>query len=151
MIDGGPTQLAAALEGVADLPLEGVAFVALAKRFEELWLPGQERPVVLPRGSESLYLVQRVRDEAHRFAITYQRSRRTRSVRGSALEDVPGIGPGRRRELLRRFGSVRGVREASDEQLLEVKGLSPTLVAALREHLGGAEADERAGSGQEQG
>jgi excinuclease ABC subunit C len=94
IIDGGPTQLAAALDGVADLPLEGVAFVALAKRFEELWLPGEDRPVVLPRGSEALYLVQRVRDEAHRFAITYQRSRRTRSVRGSTLEDVPGIGPG---------------------------------------------------------
>lgn len=139
IVDGGPTQLAAALEGVADLPLEGVAFVALAKRFEELWLPGESRPVILPRGSEALYLVQRVRDEAHRFAITYQRRRRTGSVRGSTLEDVPGIGPGRRRELLRRFGSVSGVRAASDDELLEVRGVSPTLVAALRAHLGSAE------------
>lgn len=139
VIDGGPTQLAAALEGVADLPLEGVAFVALAKRFEELWLPGRRDPVVLPRGSEALYLVQRIRDEAHRFAITYQRSRRTRSVRGSVLEDVPGIGPGRRRELLRRFGSVSGVRAASDEELLAVPGVSPTLLAALRTHLGDAQ------------
>ena len=139
IIDGGPTQLAAALEGVADLPLEGVAFVALAKRFEELWLPGRSDPVILPRGSEALYLVQRVRDEAHRFAITYQRTRRTRSVRGSALEEVPGVGPGRRRELLRRFGSVRGVRAASDEELLSVPGVSPTLLAALREHLGTAQ------------
>ena len=139
IIDGGPTQLAAALEGVADLPLEGVAFVALAKRFEELWLPGESRPVILPRGSEALYLVQRVRDEAHRFAITYQRRRRTGSVRGSTLEEVPGIGPGRRRELLRRFGSVSGVRAASDDELLEVQGVSPTLVAALRAHLGSAE------------
>jgi excinuclease ABC subunit C len=138
IVDGGPTQLAAALEGVADLPLEDVAFVALAKRFEELWLPGADRPVVLPRGSEALYLVQRVRDEAHRFAITFQRSRRTRSVRGSALEDVPGIGPGRRQALLRRFGSVGGVRAATDEELLEVRGVSPTLVAALRSHLGAA-------------
>ncbi|MDA3023484.1 MAG: helix-hairpin-helix domain-containing protein, partial [Actinomycetota bacterium] len=136
IIDGGPTQLAAALEGVADLPLDGVAFVALAKRFEELWLPGEERPVVLPRGSEALYLVQRVRDEAHRFAITYQRSRRTRTVRGSTLEDVPGIGPGRRQALLRRFGSVTAIRSASDDELLAVRGVSPTLVAALREHLG---------------
>ena len=135
IIDGGPTQLAAALEGVADLPLDGVAFVALAKRFEELWLPGEERPVVLPRGSEALYLVQRVRDEAHRFAITYQRSRRTRTVRGSTLEDVPGIGPGRRQALLRRFGSVTAIRSASDDELLAVRGVSPTLVAALREHL----------------
>jgi excinuclease ABC subunit C len=145
IIDGGPTQLAAALDGVADLPLEGVAFVALAKRFEELWLPGEERPVVLPRGSEALYLVQRVRDEAHRFAITYQRSRRTRSVRGSTLEDVPGIGPGRRRELLRRFGSVSAIRAASDEDLLAVRGVSPTLLAALRTHLGpGAEGSDAA-------
>lgn len=136
IVDGGPTQLAAALEGVADLPLDGVAFVALAKRFEELWLPGEERPVVLPRGSEALYLVQRVRDEAHRFAITYQRSRRTRSVRGSTLEDVPGIGPGRRQALLRRFGSVTAIRSASDDELLAVRGVSPTLVAALRDHLG---------------
>ena len=139
IIDGGPTQLAAALEGVADLPIEGVAFVALAKRFEELWLPDEPRPVILPRGSEALYLVQRVRDEAHRFAITYQRRRRTSSIRGSTLEDVPGIGPGRRRELLRRFGSVSGVRAASDEELLAVRGLSPTLVAALRAHLGSEE------------
>jgi excinuclease ABC subunit C len=159
IIDGGPTQLQAALEGVADLPLEGVAFVALAKRFEELWLPGRDRPVILPRGSESLYLVQRVRDEAHRFAITYQRSRRTGSVRGSALEEVPGIGPGRRRALLRRFGSVAGVRRATDEDLLTVAGVSPTLVAALRAHLGPpdggsgtADADAQdAGPEQEQG
>ena len=90
---------------------------------------------MLPRGSEALYLVQRVRDEAHRFAITYQRSRRTRTVRGSTLEDVPGIGPGRRQALLRRFGSVTAIRSASDDELLAVRGVSPTLVAALREHL----------------
>ena len=142
IIDGGPTQLAAALEGVADLPLEGVAFVALAKRFEELWLPDEPRPVILPRGSDALYLVQRVRDEAHRFAISYQRRRRTASVRGSTLEGVPGIGPGRRRELLRRFGSVSGVRAASDEELLEIRGVSPTLVAALRDHLGSEEQEQ---------
>jgi excinuclease ABC subunit C len=136
IIDGGPTQLAAALEGVADLPLEGVAFVALAKRFEELWLPGAAQPVVLPRGSEALYLVQRVRDEAHRFAITFQRDRRTRSVRSSALEDVPGVGPTRRRALLTAFGSVAAIRRASDEELLAIPGVSPTLLAALREQLG---------------
>jgi excinuclease ABC subunit C len=149
IVDGGPTQLAAALEGVADLPLDGVAFAALAKRFEEVWLPGQDRPVVLPRGSEALYLVQRVRDEAHRFAIAYQRSRRTRSVRGSTLEEVPGIGPGRRRDLLRRFGSVSGVRAATDEELLAVKGVSPTLVSALRAHLG-ADGDDDPRGPQEQ-
>jgi excinuclease ABC subunit C len=136
IIDGGPTQLGAALEGVADLPVDDVSFVALAKRFEELWLPGRDQPVVLSRGSEALYLVQRVRDEAHRFAITYQRSRRTRSVRGSALEDVPGVGPAKRRALLKAFGSVAGVRRAADADLLAVPGISPTLVSALRTHLG---------------
>jgi excinuclease ABC subunit C len=155
IIDGGPTQLAAALEGVADLPLEDVAFVALAKRFEELWLPGATQPVVLPRGSEALYLVQRVRDEAHRFAITFQRSRRTRSVRASALEDVPGIGPTRRRALLAAFGSVAGIRRASDEELLAVPGVSPTLLTALREQLGegtqGAAAPAGTGGGERPG
>jgi len=151
IIDGGRMQLRAALEGVADLPVEGVAFVALAKRLEELWLPDRDRPVMLPRGSEALYLVQRVRDEAHRFAITYQRARRTGSVKGSTLEEVPGIGPGRRRALLRRFGSVAGVRRASDEDLLTVAGVSPTLVAALRAHLGTTEdAPPSAGGGTEQ-
>jgi excinuclease ABC subunit C len=143
IIDGGPTQLGAALEGVADLPVDDVSFVALAKRFEELWLPGREQPVILPRGSEALYLVQRVRDEAHRFAITYQRARRTRSVRGSALEDVPGVGPAKRRALLKAFGSVAGVRRAGDADLLAVPGISPTLVSALRTHLG----DDRSPSG----
>jgi excinuclease ABC subunit C len=137
VIDGGPTQLAAALDGVADLPLEDVAFVGLAKRLEELWLPGAERPLVLPRGSEALYLLQRVRDEAHRFAIAHQRRRRTRTVRTSALDEVPGIGPARRRELLRRFGSVAAITAASDEDLLAVTGLSPTIVAALRARLAG--------------
>ena len=136
IIDGGPTQLGAALEGVADLPVDEVSFVALAKRFEELWLPGRDQPVVLPRGSEALYLVQRIRDEAHRFAITYQRARRTRSVRGSALEEVPGVGPSKRRALLKAFGSVAGVRRADDADLLAVPGISSTLVAALRTHLG---------------
>ena len=136
IIDGGPTQLGAALEGVADLPVDDVSFVALAKRFEELWLPGRDQPVVLSRGSEALYLVQRVRDEAHRFAITYQRARRTRSVRGSALEDVPGVGPAKRQALLKAFGSVAGVRRATDSDLLAVPGISPTLVSALRTHLG---------------
>jgi excinuclease ABC subunit C len=136
IIDGGPTQLGAALEGVADLPVDEVSFVALAKRFEELWLPGRDQPVVLPRGSEALYLVQRIRDEAHRFAITYQRARRTRSVRGSALEEVPGVGPTKRRALLKAFGSVAGVRRADDADLLAVPGISSTLVAALRTHLG---------------
>jgi excinuclease ABC subunit C len=145
IVDGGPTQLAAALEGVADLPLEGVAFAALAKRHEELWLPGASEPVVLPRGSEALYLVQRVRDEAHRFALRHQRRRRRTAVTTSALDRVPGIGPARRRDLLARFGSVAAVLRASDDELLAVPGVSPTIVAALRSELGnGAQGDPAA-------
>ena len=137
IIDGGVGQLNAALEGVADLPVDGAAFVGLAKRFEELWRPDLSTPVVLPRGSESLFLVQRVRDEAHRFAVSYQRSRRRASVTTSELDDVPGIGPGRRQALLARFGSVAALRRASVEDLAGVSGVSRRLAATLYEHLHG--------------
>ncbi len=136
VIDGGVGQLNAALEGVADLPTDDVAFVGLAKRFEELWRPGQSRPVVLPRGSEALFLLQRLRDEAHRFAITYQRSRRAKALTASALDDVPGVGPTRRQALLERFGSVAAVRHATVDELAEVPGVSRTIAAAVKEHLG---------------
>ncbi|MFT6943293.1 MAG: excinuclease ABC subunit C [Nitriliruptoraceae bacterium] len=164
IVDGGPGQLNAALAGVADvvranngdapdvsafpmgedvLPaaaptgglLDEVAFSSLSKRFEELWLPGRTAPVVLPRGSEALYLVQRVRDEAHRFAITYQRTRRRSSVQHSELDDVPGIGPARRSALLELFGSAAAVRSASVDELVRVPGISRTLAAQLLEAL----------------
>lgn len=142
IIDGGPGQLTAAIEGLrsveagphADL-LDDVAFVSLAKRFEELHLPGRPDPVVLPRGSEALYLVQRLRDEAHRFAITYQRTRRRRKV-ASGLEDVPGVGPERRKALLRRFGSLDAIRTASAIELAEVPGVSTRLAERIHEALG---------------
>jgi excinuclease ABC subunit C len=130
-------QLRAALEGVADLPFDDVAFVGLAKRFEELWRPDERRPVVLPRGSEALFLIQRVRDEAHRFAITYQRQRRTRTVASSELDTVPGIGPTRRQALLQRFGSVAAIRRASIDELAGVPGLSRTLATTIQQHLAG--------------
>ena len=145
VIDGGPGQLTAAIEGFRTVVgeadealvaiLDEVSFVSLAKRFEELYLPGRPHPVVLPRGSDALYLVQRVRDEAHRFAITYQRRRRTRSV-ASGLEDVAGIGPSRRKALLRRFGSLDAIRSASVDELAEVPGLSRVLAERLHEQLG---------------
>ena len=145
IIDGGPGQLSAAVEGFRTVVgeadeglaaiLDEVAFVSLAKRFEELYLPGRPHPVVLPRGSDALYLVQRVRDEAHRFAITYQRRRRTRTV-ASGLEDVAGIGPSRRKALLRRFGSLDAIRSASVDELAEVPGLSRVLAERLHEQLG---------------
>jgi excinuclease ABC subunit C len=144
VIDGGVGQLNAALEAVADLPADDVAFVGLAKRFEELWLPGRSRPVVLPRGSEALYLVQRLRDEAHRFAITYQRGRRTKGVASSALDGVPGVGPTRRKALFRRFGSVAAIRRASVEDLMEVPGVSRTLARAVHDHLHGPDEERTA-------
>jgi excinuclease ABC subunit C len=140
LVDGGPTQLQAALDAVEDLDASPVEFAALAKRNEELWRPLRSQPVRLPRGAEALFLVQRVRDEAHRFAITYQRDRRTASVRGSALEQIPGIGPGRRKALLRTLGSVKNIRDASLEELAEVPGISSTLALVIRDHL--AEADD---------
>ncbi len=137
VVDGGPGQLAAALDAVADLAVTPTAFAALAKQFEELWLPNRSRPVVLPRGSEALYLLQRIRDEAHRFAVNYQRTRRGATVRGSTLEAIPGVGPNRRQALLRRFGSVSAVRQASVEDLAEVQGVSRTLAERIHSHLAG--------------
>jgi excinuclease ABC subunit C len=141
IIDGGVGQLNAALDGVSDLPTDDVAFVGLAKRFEELWRPDHARPVVLPRGSDALFLVQRVRDEAHRFAIDYQRRRRTKTVSHSELDDVPGIGPARRKALLQRFGSVAALRGASVEELAAVPGVSSTLAATVRDHFATRTAD----------
>jgi excinuclease ABC subunit C len=137
IVDGGVGQLNAAIDGVADLPVDDVRFVGLAKRFEELWVPGRSRPVVLPRGSEALYLVQRVRDEAHRFAITYQRNRRSKSVASSALDGVPGVGPTRRKALFKRFGSVAAIRRATIDELMEVPGVSRTIASAVHDHLHG--------------
>jgi excinuclease ABC subunit C len=139
IVDGGVGQLNAAMEGVADLPIDDVAFAGLAKRFEELWRPGCARPTVLPRGSEALFLVQRVRDEAHRFAVAYQRTRRKGSVSGSELDEIPGSGPTRRRALLQRFGSVAALRRARPEDLAGVPGLSRSLAEAVYGHLHGRE------------
>ncbi len=135
IVDGGPGQLAAALAALDDLAVTGVDVVALAKRFEELHLPGRAAPVALPRGSDGLFLVQRVRDEAHRFAVSYQRTRRRAAITRSALDDIPGIGPARRRALLQRFGSVQAMRRATVEQLMEVPGVSRTIATEVHAHL----------------
>lgn len=143
VIDGGAGQLTGALAGFHEVDagdaapvLQDVSFVALAKRLEELHLPGRPDPVALPRGSDALYLLQRVRDEAHRFALQYQRRRRTTAV-ASGLDDVPGIGPARRKALLRRFGSVEQIRQAPLDELMQVEGLSRTLAERLQGHLRG--------------
>ncbi len=144
IVDGGQPQVAAAqraLDEAGELA-KGIRLVGIAKRLEELWLPGDDDPVILPRSSDALFLVQRLRDEAHRFAIGYQRQRRKRDLR-SILEEIPGVGPARVKEILRHFGSVARVRAATEEQLAEVHGVGAatarTIVERLRE--GAAEGD----------
>jgi excinuclease ABC subunit C len=105
----------------------------LAKRLEEVWLPVQEDPVILARSSEGLYLLQRIRDEAHRFAITHHRSRRSKSMVESLLDDVPGLGEVRRRTLLKHFGSLKKLRTASAEEIAQVPGIGPQTATAIKE------------------
>ena len=131
LVDGGPPQVAAAQRVLDELGITDIALAGIAKRLEEIWLPGDEYPVILPRTSEALFLVQRLRDEAHRFAITYHRSKRGRAMQASALDGIPGLGPARRRALLDRFVTVSAIREASQEQLEEVDGIGPALAAQL--------------------
>ncbi len=135
IVDGGKGQLSTAVGVMSELGLTEVPVAALAKKFEELYLPRQPAPVVLPRTSQALYLVQRIRDEAHRFAVTYHRNVRGRSALRSVFDEIPGIGPSRRRALLRRFGSVRKVREASVEELAATPGISRDLAERVKGHL----------------
>lgn len=134
VIDGGQPQVEAAVQALRDREVDGVAVMGLAKRLEEVWLPGAREPVILPRGSEGLYLLQRMRDEAHRVALRYQRRTRRRRTR-SALHDVPGLGPERAKALMRAFGSVAAVRRATQEELLAVPGIGPGLVERIRSSL----------------
>jgi excinuclease ABC subunit C len=122
VVDGGPPQVAAAQRALDELGIDDVPVVGLAKRLEEVWRPGQEDPVILARTSEALYLLQRVRDEAHRFAITHHRSRRSKSMVESVLDDVPGLGEVRRKVLLRHFGSLKKLRSASVDDIAALPG-----------------------------
>jgi excinuclease ABC subunit C len=131
VVDGGPPQVAAAAHALAELGIDDIALCGLAKRLEEVWLPGDDHPVVLPRTSEGLYLLQRVRDEAHRFAITHHRQRRSRAMTTSVLDEVPGLGPARQKALLRAFGSVKRLRSANVEEVASVQGIGPQLAAAV--------------------
>ncbi len=136
MVDGGKGQLGVAVEVLQEYDLlDAVPAVALAKEREELFLPGKPEPILLPRAGQALYLVQRIRDEAHRFALTYHRSRRARAAMASVLEEIPGIGPARRRALLRRFGSVEAIREASVEELAQVPGMTRAAAERLKAQL----------------
>lgn len=131
VVDGGAPQVTAAARAMADLGITDVALCGLAKRLEEVWLPAQEYPLILPRASEALYLLQRVRDEAHRFAITHHRGRRSAAMLDSVLDDVAGLGELRRKALLKYFGSLRKLRKASVAELAEVPGIGPATAAAI--------------------
>jgi excinuclease ABC subunit C len=154
VVDGGPAQVAAAAEALFELGVTDVAIAGLAKRLEEVWLPGEADPVILPRTSEGLYLLQRVRDEAHRFAISYHRQKRSARMTSSALDDVAGLGQVRRTALLKHFGSVRRIRQASVDELTEVPGVGPSTARAVLAVLGPGEnmdPDENMGAGQTNG
>ena len=144
VVDGGPLQAEAAARALAELAIDDVAVCGLAKRLEEVWQPGKEYPVILPRSSEGLYLLQRVRDEAHRFAITYHRQKRGKAATASALDDVPGLGPARRKTLLKHFGSVRKLSAASMEEIAAVPGIGPRLATTISAALGSNQAGEHA-------
>ena len=135
VIDGGKGQLNRAVEVMDELGVEGVTTISLAKRMEEVFLPGRADPIVIPRGSEALYLLQSIRDEAHRFALTYHRLKRTKAMTRSALDGIPGLGENRRKKLLKHFGSVKKVREASVEDLNAVAGIPHTVAEAIYEAL----------------
>jgi excinuclease ABC subunit C len=135
VVDGGRPQVAAAKKALDELGIDDIAVCGLAKRLEEVWLPDEDDPVVLPRTSEGLYLLQRVRDEAHRFAITYQRSKRTRRLKSSPLDEVAGLGETRKQAVIKHFGSVKKLRSATIDQIQEVPGIgrktAETIAVAL--------------------
>jgi excinuclease ABC subunit C len=135
IVDGGKGQLSAALDVMRNLGLKDVPLAGLAKQNEELFVQDLAEPIVLPRTSQALYLVQRIRDEAHRFAITYHRKVRARSGMESALDSVPGVGPKRKRALLRKFGSLRGVREASVDDIASTIGFTRSLAEKVKQYL----------------
>jgi excinuclease ABC subunit C len=135
IIDGGKGQVSAARTVLDELGLHDLPLAGLAKEREELFTPGSSEPIVLPATSQALYLLQRLRDEAHRFAITYHRQLRAKAATRSALDGLPGVGPARKRALLRVFGSSRALRDASLDEIAAVPGIGPGLATRIREHL----------------
>jgi excinuclease ABC subunit C len=138
VVDGGAAQVNAAQGVLDDLGVTDVAVIGLAKRLEEVWVPAEPDPVIMPRNSEGLYLLQRIRDEAHRFAISYHRSKRSKRMTASALDTVPGLGEMRRKALVTHFGSVARLRQATVEEITAVPGIGATTAAAVLEALRGA-------------
>ncbi len=135
VVDGGPPQVAAAAQALDELGISDVALCGLAKRLEEVWLPDLEEPVILPRTSEGLYLLQRLRDEAHRFAITHHRGRRSKSMVESLLDQVPGLGEVRRKALMTHFGSLKKLRLASLDEIAAVPGFGPKMAQSIKDAL----------------
>jgi excinuclease ABC subunit C len=146
VVDGGAPQVAAASRSLDELGIVDVAVCGLAKRMEEVWLPGEPDPVILPRTSEALYLLQRVRDEAHRFAITYHRQKRSTSMLVSLLDDVPGLGDTRRKALMKKFGSLKRLRAATLEELTTVPGIGRRTAEAVQAAIAQPEAGEASGT-----
>jgi excinuclease ABC subunit C len=134
VVDGGKPQVNAAARALAGLGVDDVYVVGLAKRLEEVWLPDSDFPVILPRSSQGLYMLQRIRDEAHRFAISFHRQKRGKAMTVSALDGVPGLGNSKRKALLAHFGSVKKVKSATAEELTAAKGIGPALAAAIVTH-----------------
>ncbi len=135
LIDGGKGQLSSAVEAMLHLGLQDIQLASIAKREEEIFLPELAEPVIMPRNSQALFLLQRARDEAHRLAITFHRNLRGKSSVKSALDLVPGIGPKRRKVLIKTFGSVKGIREASEDDLAAAPGMTKKLAIQIKEHL----------------
>jgi excinuclease ABC subunit C len=135
VVDGGAPQVNAAGLVLAGMGVADVAVCGLAKRLEEVWLPAEEFPVILPRQSEGLYLLQRIRDEAHRFAITYHRQKRSKRMISSTLDDVPGLGAVRRKALLKKFGSLKRLMSASVDEIVEVPGIGRRTAEAILDAL----------------
>jgi excinuclease ABC subunit C len=135
LIDGGKGHLNAALEILKELELDSIPAASLAKENEKVFVPSRSEPLNVPRTSAALHLLQRVRDEAHRFALGYHQKLRQRESIASALDSVPGIGPRRKKALLKKFGSVRGIREASLDELSQMPGITDKLAEKIKEYL----------------
>lgn len=135
VVDGGAPQVAAAERALLELGITDISVVGLAKRLEELWQPSNPDPIILPRNSEGLYLLQRIRDEAHRFAITFHRSRRSKIMLESLLDEIEDLGPSRRAALLDRYGSVSAIRKANPEDIAKTPGIGARLAEAISKHL----------------
>jgi excinuclease ABC subunit C len=135
LIDGGRGQLNAALEVRRELGLDSIPMASLAKENEEVFIPGDPQPVYIAKDSPALHILQRARDEAHRFAISYHRKLRHKEGFTSALDDIPGIGPKRKRALIKKYGSIKAIREASSEELSRTQGITAALAKKVKEHL----------------